>query len=231
MNQGFTLFEVLVATAIGIGILSIVIVNIAHSSTLSEKLISNQQNLESLFHTVDTIKSDLSRCGMRMQEAMEKFPIQPFIHESKGFTLRYGISNCRILENAPVGTDTIAIPGDDFARKRKLVLLYSLAESVYEFNEILSVTGNQIRLKRPLENDYPGSSELIILKEIRMRYYPLTCQLKRKLDLGYYQPLIENVTDFASTYFPESNSLLYRLEVNRREQVRGYVFLPNLVSP
>ena len=231
MNHGFSIVEVLVAAAIGIGVLSIVIVNIAHSSTLSEKVVSHQQTLESLFHTVDTIKSDLSRCGMRMQEAARKFPVHSFQNESRGFTLRYGVSNCRILEEAPKGSKIITIPGDDFARKRKLVLLYSLAEDVFEINEIQSVSGNRIQLKNPMENNYPESSELVILKEIRLRYYPRTSQLKRKLDLGYYQPLIENVTDFSSTYFPESHSLLYRLEVNRREQVRGYVFLPNLVEP
>ena len=31
------------------------------------------------------------------------------------------------------------------------------------------------------------------------------------------------------TFFPDANSVLYRIEVNKKEQVRGYIFLLNLV--
>jgi len=231
MNQGFTLMELLVASAIGIGILSVVIVNIAHSSALSSRVVSQQQNLEALFHTVDTIKSDLSRCGMRMQEAAAEFAIESFQTQENGFALRYGISSSELTKPAVKGDSHIEISADDFARKRKAVLIYSISQGVFEFNKIDSVAGNQLKMKKPLADNYPENSPVVILKEIQLRHYPRTHQLKRRLDSGYFQPLIENVTDFASTYYPESRSVLYRLEINHREQVRGYIFLNNTVVP
>jgi hypothetical protein len=54
--------------------------------------------------------------------------------------------------------------------------------------------------------------------------------LKRKTDGGYFQPLIENVTEFYVNFFPEAYSVLYRIEVNKKEQIRGYVFLTNMVK-
>ena len=36
------------------------------------------------------------------------------------------------------------------------------------------------------------------------------------------------VTDFSVTYFPESNSVLYRIELDGKEQIRGYIFLMNM---
>lgn len=231
MNQGFTLMELLVASAIGIGILAVMIVNIAHSSTLSGRVISQQQNLEALFHTVDTIKSDLSRCGMRLQEAAAEFPIEPFQTQENGFALKYGISCSALTSPAVMGDSHIEINGDDFARKRKGVLIYSISHGVHEFNEIRGLAGNRLEMKKPLTNTYPENSSVVILKEVKMRFYPRTHQLKRRLDNGYFQPLLDNVTDFASTYYPESRSVLYRLEINHREQVRGYIFLNNTESP
>lgn len=231
MNQGFTILELLVASAISIGILSIVIVNIAHSSSLSGKLVSQQQSLEALFHTVDTIKSDLSKCGMRMQEAAEKFSLEAFQPGEDGFAVQFGISSSVLMESAPGGAVDIETTGDDFARPRKKVLLYSIEKSVFEFNEIQSVSGNRVTLKKALNHTYPETSPLVIIKEVRLRFYSRTGQLKRRLDNGNFQPLMDNVTDFASTYFPESRSVLYRIEINNREQVRGYIFLNNLVKP
>jgi len=231
MNQGFSILELLVASAISIGILSIVIMNISHSSSLSGRLVSQQQNLEALFHTVDTIKSDLSKCGMRMQDVAEKFAIEAFRPEEDGFAVRFGISSTVLTESAAGGAVEIETTGDDFARPRKKVLLYSLEESVYEFNEIQSVSGNRVTLKKALNNTYPETSPMIIIKEVSLRFYSRTGQLKRRLDNGNFQPLMDNVTDFASTYFPESRSVLYRIEINNREQVRGYIFLNNLVKP
>jgi hypothetical protein len=37
--------------------------------------------------------------------------------------------------------------------------------------------------------------------------------------------LLQEVTDFQVTFFPEANSILYRIEINGKEQIRGYIFL------
>jgi len=38
------------------------------STPVSNKVNSNQERLEAIFHTVDTIKSDLNKFGMRLQK-------------------------------------------------------------------------------------------------------------------------------------------------------------------
>jgi len=48
--------------------------------------------LEAIFHTVDTIKSDLNKCGMRLQEARQFCGISPFTSTSSSFTCTYGIA-------------------------------------------------------------------------------------------------------------------------------------------
>jgi hypothetical protein len=72
---------------------------------------------------------------------------------------------------------------------------------------------------------------VLVLKEIEYRYFEKQAQLKRKVDRGHFQPLVDRVSDFFVSFFPESQSVLYRIEVNNREQIRGYIFLKNMVVP
>ena len=71
---------------------------------------------------------------------------------------------------------------------------------------------------------------MIPLKEIEMKLVKKEKTIKRKIDRGYFQPVIEEVTDFYLSFFSDSNSVLYRLELNKKEQVRGYIFLSNLAG-
>jgi len=48
------------------------------STSVSNKTTDSQERLEAIFHTVDTIKSDLNKCGMRLQEAKQLNTITPF---------------------------------------------------------------------------------------------------------------------------------------------------------
>ncbi len=70
-------------------------------------------------------------------------------------------------------------------------------------------------------------SVIIPLKETEMKLYKKDMTIKRKIDRGYFQPVIEGVTDFYISFFEDSNSVLYRLEISGKEQVRGYIFLSN----
>jgi len=86
-------------------------------------------------------------------------------------------------------------------------------------------------LKNPLQNDFPANSPVLVLKKVEYKFYSAQRLLKRKTDKGNFQPLLEEVSDFYVTFFPDANSVLYRIEVNKKEQIRGYIFLLNLVQP
>ena len=88
MIKGFGILEMLVALSLGLGILTVIIAHSAESARVAKKITGNQERLEAIFHTVDTIKSDLNKCGMRLQEARQFFDIPPFASAAGGFTLQ-----------------------------------------------------------------------------------------------------------------------------------------------
>jgi hypothetical protein len=54
--------------------------------------------------------------------------------------------------------------------------------------------------------------------------------LTRRVGLKRPELFLEGVTDFYITFFPESRSVLYRIELNNKKSIRGYIFLVNMVN-
>jgi len=231
MIKGFGILEMLVSLSLGLGILTVIIAHASEAGRVSKKLSNNQERLEAIFHTVDTIKSDLNKCGMRVQEAGRFFGIPGFESSPGGFKVIYGLADEVLLENALQGQRTVKIARNEFFKKDRLILIYDLQGQAWEFNEISEILGGALALKNPLQHGFPGNSPVLALKKVEYKFFPAQRVLKRKTDKGNFQPLLEEVTDFYVTFFPDANSVLYRIEVNKKEQIRGYIFLLNLVQP
>jgi len=230
MIKGFSLVEVLVVLALTLIIVSVIVSNVMESSRCGQKIINNQQRLESIFHTVDTIKSDLTKCGMRLQEAADTFGFTTFEHTDQSLRVLYGVAEEVLLEKGFSGESAITVNRNDYFSSRKEILIYDSDRECYEFNLINKYEGDRLLLTYELQNDYSMNSTAVVLKEVQYKIYEDQNTLKRKVNRGYFQPLIEEVTDFNVTYYPESVSVLYRIEVNKKEQVRGYIFLVNMVE-
>jgi type II secretory pathway component PulJ len=229
MIKGFGILEMLIALSLGLGILTVIIAHSAESGKAARKITGNKQRLEAIFHTVDTIKSDLNKCGMRLQEARQFFNISCFTSAAGTFACEYGLADELLLENAPCGQQTLKVEQNDYFKKDKVILIYNVEAGVWELNEIKDCLGGALVLKNALQNDFARNSPVVLLKKVQYKYDPAQRVLKRKADKGNFQPLLEEVSDFYVTFFPDANSVLYRIEVNKKEQVRGYIFLLNLV--
>lgn len=230
MIKGFTMVEMLVVLALTSVILSMVISNVTASIRCSEKIINNQQRLEAIFHTVDTIKSDLTKCGMRIQQASTTFGFPMFEHTDESLKVLYGIEEEHLTDDCWKGESKIFVNPNDFFSKRKPILIYDKYGGCYEFNEIKEWEGDTLILSNNLQNNYSKNAVVVVLKQVEYKIYSKDKALKRKVNRGYFQPLIEEVTDFYVKFFPKSSSVLYKIEINKKEQVRGYIFLTNMVK-
>lgn len=199
------------------------------STPVSKKITNSQERLEAIFHTVDSIKADLNKCGMRLQEVRQLCAITPFASAAGSFSCISGLADEQLLENAVKGQHELKIAANEFFKKDRDILIYDLASQVWEINEIKSRLGGALVLKNPQQNNYTLNSMIVVLKKVEYKFYPAQRVLKRKTDKGNFQPLLEEVSDFYVTFFPDANSVLYRIEVNKKEQIRGYIFLLNLV--
>lgn len=229
MIKGFGLLEVLVTLTLSAIILTIVISNVSESAKYSQKAVYNQQLLESIFHAVDTLRSDLTRCGMRLQEAGKHFAIPLFEHANDTINIRYGMQSEVLQKEAYKGERIVFINRNDHFRKKKRVLIYDIDHDCFEFNEIAGTNGDCLEMASALQNDYFTNAYIVVIKEVAYKLYAKEKVLKRKLNGGYFQPLTENVTDFYVKFYPEVDSVYYRIEVKAQEQIRGYIFLTNMV--
>jgi prepilin-type N-terminal cleavage/methylation domain-containing protein len=230
MIKGFSLVEVLVVLALTSILIPMVIGNVTASSRCSHKIIDSQKRMESIFHTVDAIKSDLTKCGMRLQEAANTFGFPMFEHTTSSIKVLYGVGEETLTAECKEGEMQISVNRNDFFSKRKGILIYDTEMGCYEFNIIKKWDGDHLVLSRDLQNDYSENATAVVVKQVEYKIYPNQSALKRKVNSGYFQPMLEKVTDFNVTYFPEAISVLYRIEIDKKEQIRGYIFLVNMVA-
>jgi prepilin-type N-terminal cleavage/methylation domain-containing protein len=230
MIKGFSLLEVLVALSVSLGVLGLVLTNIGQSMRHSRKVIDNQQKLESIFHTMEMIKSDLTKCGMRLQEAARFFNFPLFENNGYSFKVTYGLEDEALLSGAAAGANTLNLNRNEFFQKKKKVVIFDPGTGAYEIKKIAAISGDQITLTDVLQNPYPKNAIAVALKEVEYKLYSSQNTLKRKVNTGYFQPLVEEVTNFQVTFYPESLTVLYMIEVGSKEQLRGYIYLKHMAG-
>jgi Type II secretory pathway, component PulJ len=229
MIRGFGLLEMLIALSLGLGILTVIIAHSTGAARVEKKVGGNQERLEAIFHAVDAIKADLNKCGMRLQDVRPFSDIAPFASTPGFFSSTYGVADEPLLEGALRGQQALRVAAGECFKKDKTVLIYDPVRPAWELNEVQYRLDGALVMKNPLRNDFPRNSTLVALKKVEYKYFPAQRALKRRSDNGTFQPLLEEVSDFYVTFFPDANSVLYRIEINRKEQVRGYIFLLNTV--
>ena len=165
MIKGFGILEMLIALSLGLGVLTVIIAHSAESGKAARKITGNQERLEAIFHTVDTIKSDLNKCGMRLQEARQFFNISCFTSAAGTFACEYGLADELLLESALCGQQTLKVEQNDYFKKDKVILIYNVEAGVWELNEIKDCLGGALVLKNALQYDFGRNSPVVLLKK------------------------------------------------------------------
>ncbi|MCP5049117.1 MAG: hypothetical protein GY940_18250 [bacterium] len=232
MIKGFGLLEVLITLGISIGILVVVFSTVSQSTESARKVMTHQQRMEGIFHTIDMLRSDLTNCGMRLREAAKFLNFPLFENSDYSFKVIYGIGNENLTENVMNGENIITINRNDFFYKGRKIILFDPEEGRYEIAVIKGRRGDQLTLSDPLLYDYPKNAAAIALKEVEYKLYSQqeVNSLKRKVNKGYFQPLLEDVTDFYVRFYPEANAVFYRVEIGKKEQIRGYILMVNMME-
>ena len=209
---------------------------------------------EAISHTVEVIRDDLIQCGMRLTAPAKFLGFPLFVNRDYSFRVIYGIKDEMLKVGAKESETSVTINRDNsrsvgcrstggviskvcrkdkvskgIVKKGKRIVIYDPDNTKYEVNEIRAIEGDRLILVTGLKDDYPRQSSLVVLRDVEYKHYPQENMLKRKVDKGYFRPLLEGVTDFYVKFFPESCSVLYRVEIEKKEQIRGYIFMENIV--
>lgn len=231
MGKGFGVIELLLALTIGLFMLGMVVSGAAESGRFTRRLSRSQDRLEGIFLTVDMLKSDLGKCGQRLQEAARDVAVTPFSLASGGFKMLYGTVSEPLAADAVCDGKSVSVVSAGLFPRGRTLLLYNSDRQTCQWNEVAETRDGQLLLKEKLKFDFPAGSETVAIRQVEYRWDGKAKTLKRRSDSGGFQPLLEDVSDFYVAYFAESQSVLYRIEIDQKEQVRGYLFLANLVTP
>ena len=181
--------------------------------------------LEKIGRTADLIRYDLRHCGHLLMHQKLCFDLHVFEKSDTRFKVKYGIRDEKLLQDAKKGEYAIAVKRKISFRKGRKILIFDRENKKYETNQIKSNDGGSLILVNELQNDYSTNSVVVVIKKVEYKYFPHQKKLKRKVNNNPFKTLLDDVTEVYVRVFPEHRSFLYRIEIHKTEQMRGYVFL------
>lgn len=228
MIKGFSLMEILAALSLLGMIVGVIMTHTTDMARSSDKIIKTQQRVEGIFHVVETMKSDLTKCGKRLSRCAALYGFPLFSCETDGFRVTYGEAEEVLQADGKKGAAEISLFRNEFFSVKRDILMYDPITGLFQFNTIKEVKSSRVTLQTRLLYDFPRNCPVVALKKVEYKLYGKEQTLKRKLNNGYFQPVLHHVTSFKVQYFPDAVSALYSLEIDKKEQIMGYIFMTNM---
>jgi len=193
------------------------------------------KDIIAIFEITELLRFDLTSCGKMLGEAWETFYLPAFEYADNMLSTCRGTARGSLTGDRRKGETEINVllntgPPAPLARSSK-ILIYDKERYTYEINILRQGDGQRrqqrrLILKEGLQNDFRDRSTVVVFDHVVWRCKPDRQLFFREVNGRRYKWPI-NVTDFNITYFPESVSVLYLIEIDKKEQVRGYKFLIN----
>jgi hypothetical protein len=180
---------------------------------------------EKIFTTVELIRRDLKKCGKLMRET-EGTEIIFLTNSDTTLLVISGITG-ELIHDVNKGETTIYIKRKASFKKGRKIFIYHQEKGKYEYevNEIQAVEGDKLILMEELQGSYSKDVYIAVLKEAEYKYDEERKALKRKVNDGCFKTLLKDVTDFFVKFLPEGPAVLYRIELHKTEQIRGFIHL------
>ncbi len=205
-RQGFSLIESLLAMSLFLLILLASVEFLAVARTAFLKLQSAQTNQESVMAALDKMKTDAFQSGQGLLEPIGLGLVQGIDWTGGTLALMSLAKTCPLLADAQAGQTTIHLEnGEDFGPGKAACIFDS------DKGELLGVASTDeysLTLTSPLAFNYiKGESTVILIQKV---FYFLDAEnstLRRKVNAGAAQPLLEGVRSFVAGYGPDSHLL------------------------
>ena len=163
------------------------------------KLRDTQLAQESAWAALDKIRADLLQAGQGLIEPA-RFGIVKGVESSEGaLVLTSRAKSAALTSDALAGSSTIDVDDTDDFLPGKTMCLFDKYKG--EVQEVSSAETHRLTLAAPLVNSYSKEEGAVLLLQ-RTTYYLDSAKstLRRKVNSGSAQPLLEGVSSFASGY-------------------------------
>jgi len=232
MNQGgFSMVEVMVVATLTLLLAMLVTQAIQGGAQVARHQDAHRGRQEEIFLTVDTLRCDLARCGAYLQPLARSGGCQPILvmPPGEGWILLRG--ECRMdLSQTLVFGETVVTGIWDvgFWSAGDVVLLCAPDGSDWEEHRISALAGGRMELAEPAGRNWPPGTWALKLTRVQYCWDARTHRLSRGVNGGARHTLMEDVSYFDMEVRVRPWAVSYCLECGQREQVQGFVLLPQL---
>jgi Tfp pilus assembly protein PilW len=168
------------------------------------KLQGAQMAQESAMAALDKIRTDVHKAGQGLIEPINLGAVSGIESADGALIVMSAEKNSVLLADAQAGQTTLSLEDAGGFTAGKTVCLFDKNKG--EALKIVSVSGQSVTLASPLSLNYAKEESVVLLLYIVTFYLDAEkSTLRRKVNAGTPQPLLENVQYFASGYDAGAN--------------------------
>ncbi|MHB8093593.1 MAG: prepilin-type N-terminal cleavage/methylation domain-containing protein [Candidatus Aminicenantales bacterium] len=202
--KGMTLIESLISLSLFLLILTATMEFVGLARAMFFKLRDASDEAQAAAAAQDKIRIDLMRAGLGLVLPMKLGLVEAVTADSEGLTIRRAERAADLEEDLIEGQTSLTAGTIDGAKKGvELCFCDSLKG---EIREIARAEGTLLILSSPLANSYSMKSARVTAMEKIAVFLDREARiLRRRVDSGAAQPLVENVEAFACSFDKDRN--------------------------
>lgn len=202
--KGMTLIESLISLSLFLLILMATSEFFGLTRAMFAKLRDASDEAQAAATAQDKIRIDLMRAGLALIPPMKLGLIEAVIADSEGLTIRRAERTASLEEDLVEGQTSLKPGIVDGAKKGAELCFYDSLKG--EIREIARVEGTIPILSSPLAYSYSKESgEIAVVEKIAIFLDHEERILRRRVDSGSAQPLVEEVEAFVCSFDKERN--------------------------
>jgi type II secretory pathway pseudopilin PulG len=202
--QGYSMIEILTVLAFFSLIILAALSFFETTRRVFFRLQDAQETQESSASALEKIKSDVLQAGQGLAEAIRLGLVSGIDTTADGVTLKKAVAESALAEDAHAADTSLQFRDtSEFGPGKTACIIDSMKG---ELIKISSLSKNIATLASPLTHDYSkADSSVVALQTITFSFDAEKATIRRKVDAGTPQPLLEDVKSFSVSYDEASN--------------------------
>ncbi|MGC8746756.1 MAG: hypothetical protein ACP5SQ_09040 [Candidatus Saccharicenans sp.] len=230
LSSGFTIIECLMSLSLSLVILASATEILIRAKKILNKLNEEHESILLAVTALEKMREDLEKAGAGLNLEVEVKDFKPIEAKNSYLLIFSKEKTIKIQENLALGTNSIKVAPDSelnsLLKKGRQIVIKNRQQG--EMLTITSFFGNTMTISPALTYAYDCSeSEILVLEKVEIYLDEKQSILRRKVNDGSGQPLLEETQQFETDYDQAKNLLSAKLIVGKtKEKAYDLVLFP-----
>jgi len=217
-RKGFSLIECLLGLSLFFLAAAAAMESFRTARTVFARLKGSQESGLAAYAALEKVRFDLARAGLGLGEAAAWGALEPVVASGSSLALASAEAEFALAGDVAAGEDFIILEEDveEIKPRREICLV---GPGGAEIRTVAAAAAGGIVLASPLERGYDSATgRLVLIETVRIFLDADGRTLRRKVNASPAQPLLDDLSSFATSYDRDANLAAIRLTLAAPEE-------------